>query len=424
MTDSNERERSPDREAEALDDETWDDLNWQVSRVFTPAVPVSEADLFAGRSAQVNRVIDAINQPGQHVIVYGERGVGKTSLANVLSSRLVSKAGRRALAPRVNCDATDTFGSLWAKVFAQVGTVVQERAPGFKEATRDRVQSALDTFTSRTDVTPDDVRLLLTRLGKGRVLLVILDEFDRLVDGEARRAVADTIKMLSDHAVPGTLVVVGVADTVAELIEEHQSIERALVQVLMPRMEPGELHEILERGTRKLGMTIDAGAKREIAALSQGLPNYTHGLALYAARVAFAARRLNIRRSDVKAAIERAVASTRQSLQDDYRKAVTSPQTGNLYGRVLLACARAKTDGFGYFAAADVRKPMSSIMGKKYDIPSFARHLNDFCDPARGRVLRKEGTKRKYRYRFTNPLMQPLVLMKGIVDGFAENGRS
>lgn len=406
-------------DVEVPDDESRDDLNWRVSRVFTPAVPVSEADLFAGRIAQVNSVIDAINQPGQHVVVYGERGVGKTSLANVLGSRLVSRAGRQALAPRVNCDATDTFSSLWSKVFGQIRTVARERAAGFQDAATESSRSALDMLGSRTSVAPDDVRLLLTRLGAERSLLVILDEFDRLVDDQVRRAVADTIKTLSDHSAPGTLVVVGVADTVGELIAEHQSIERALVQVLMPRMEPDELHEILARGTAKLGMTMEPGARREIATLSQGLPNYTHQLALQAVRVALAARRLNIRKPDVRAAIEKAVANTQQSLQDDYRRAVTSPQTGNLYGRVLLACARAKTDSFGYFAAADVRGPMSSIMGKRYDIPSFAKHLSDFCEPARGRVLRREGAKRKYRYRFRNPLIQPLVLMKGIVDGFA-----
>ena len=40
-------------------------------------------------------------------------------LANVLSSRLVSRAGEQAIAPRVNCDATDDFSSLWKKVLAK-----------------------------------------------------------------------------------------------------------------------------------------------------------------------------------------------------------------------------------------------------------------------------------------------------------------
>ena len=55
-------------------------------------------------------------------------------------------------------------------------------------------------------------------------------------------------------------------------------------------------------------------------------------------------------------------------------------------------------------------------MKKPYAIPSFATHLNDFCQPSKGPVLQKLGEKRKFRYRFINPLLQPLVIMKGIVD--------
>ena len=389
----------------------WDDLNWKVSRIFTPAVPVSESDLFAGRLSQVNQVIDAINQSGQHAVIYGERGVGKTSLANVLSSRVVSKSGMQALAPRVNCDSTDTFDSVWRKVLSQIAMVV--RGPGFDGS--EQVKSAL-ALVSDAEVTPDVARQILSTVGSDQLLLIILDEFDRITSQDTRRAIADTIKTLSDHAVPATLVIVGVAETVGDLLTGHQSIERALIQVPMPRMKQQELHEILQKGTSKLGMRIDSEATDEIAKLSQGLPNYTHRLGLHSARVAIAERRLGIAKKDVRPAIKEAVAHTQQSLRDDYRKAITSPQTGNLYAHVLLACVLARTDSFGYFAAADVRDPMSKIMHKRYEIPSFARHLNDFCEAHRGCVLRREGIKRKYRYRFKSPLMQPFVLMKGIID--------
>ena len=213
----------------------------------------------------------------------------------------------------------------------------------------------------------------------------------------------------------------GVADTVSELISEHESIHRALIQIPMPRMDTAELHEILDKGTSKLGMSIEVEAKTKIASLSQGLPNYTHRLGLDAARVAIDDKRLQVRYADVKPAVEKAVANAEQSLQDDYRRAISSPQQGNLYGRVLLACALAQADEFGYFAAADVRKPLSKIMGRKYEIPAFAKHLNDFSQPARAFVLKKSGEKHRYRYRFTSPLMQPLVIMKGMVDGLVIN---
>ncbi len=116
-------------------------------------------------------------------------------------------------------------------------------------------------------------------------------------------------------------------------------------------------------------------------------------------------------------AIAKAVGDAQQSLRDELRRAITSPQKDNLFSDVLLACALAKTDEFGYFAAADVRGPLSDVMKKKYEILSFARHLNGFCQPERGPILNKSGVKRKFKYRFTNPLMQPLVMMKGIIEG-------
>jgi hypothetical protein len=45
----------------------------EAARVFTPAAPVSESDLFAGRMAQLRKVIDAIVQRGQHAIYSVEK---------------------------------------------------------------------------------------------------------------------------------------------------------------------------------------------------------------------------------------------------------------------------------------------------------------------------------------------------------------
>jgi hypothetical protein len=61
---------------------------------------------------------------------------------------------------------------------------------------------------------------------------------------------------------------------------------------------------------------------------------------------------------------------------------------------------------------------MARVMRHKYEIAAFSRHLNDdFCAKERGPILEKRGYRRRYRFRFLNPLMQPYVLMKGIADG-------
>ena len=53
------------------------------SLAFNPSGPVSDKDLFAGRESQITDVLGAVGQSGQHVILFGERGVGKTSLASL-----------------------------------------------------------------------------------------------------------------------------------------------------------------------------------------------------------------------------------------------------------------------------------------------------------------------------------------------------
>jgi len=85
-----------------------------------------------------------------------------------------------------------------------------------------------------------------------------------------------------------------------------------------------------------------------------------------------------IEQADLKPAVLRAAANAQESLLEDYRRAVSSPQPDNLFSRVLLACALAEHDRFGYFAAADVREPLSQIMKRHYQIPSFAKYLKRF----------------------------------------------
>ena len=53
----------------------------KINGAFTPGAPIDSRDLFAGRTRQIDKAINTIFQRGQHAIIFGERGVGKTSLA-------------------------------------------------------------------------------------------------------------------------------------------------------------------------------------------------------------------------------------------------------------------------------------------------------------------------------------------------------
>jgi Cdc6-like AAA superfamily ATPase len=384
----------------------------KVGKAFSPASPIHEKDVFAGRGDQIAGVIDAINQTGQHVLIYGERGVGKTSLSNVLRDFLAGVEKAPILAPKVNCDSTDDFSSVWRKVFDEVTFMVKQRSMGFKGEVKETTGRASEGLPN--NMTPNDIVGRASGLSTAHLFIPVIDEFDRLTDPESTMLMTETIKTLSDRVPHTTVVLIGVADTVDELVSQHESIQRALVQVRMPRMSTEESEEIIAKGLKKLNMAIDSEAMHLIVSLSQGLPHYTHLLSLHSARSAIGQNLSHIRKSNVSQAVGDAISKAQQSLQRAYHKATMSPRKEALYGAVLLAAALADTDDLGYFAAADLREPMKIIMKKRYEIPAFSRHLSEFCKDDRGPVLEKTGEPRRYRYRFTNPILQPYVIMKGI----------
>ena len=95
-------------------------------RAFSPSAPISRVTLFAGRHQQIMRSIDVVYRRGQHGIIFGERGVGKTSMANLIADFISrSDKGRCAaedfLTPRVtSARPARTYDSIWREVFGKI----------------------------------------------------------------------------------------------------------------------------------------------------------------------------------------------------------------------------------------------------------------------------------------------------------------
>lgn len=382
--------------------------------VFTPGSPVSERDLFAGRQDQINRILEAVSQRGFHAVLYGDRGVGKTSLANVLSA-FIQDMGKTVLMARANCDSTDSFSSLWRKIFREIIFTETREGIGFTASTEISTRRLIDDLPET--LSPDDIRQILSQISVSSQVIVVIDEFDRLTDHAVPQLVSDTIKSLSDASVPATVILIGVADSVDQLIEGHRSIERSLVQVPMPRMSVNETDQIVVKGVERLEMGILEGAKNEISLLSQGLPYVTHMLSLYSARAAIDNGHTEISMNSVQTGIGKSIEQWQESIKTAYYEATRSHQPDHLYKEVLLSCALASVDEKSFFTAAAVRAPLQIIARPNLDIPNFARHLKEFSEERRGNILVREGETRRLRYRFISPLMRPYIIMRGVADG-------
>src|SRR4051794_17588267 len=100
----------------------------RAAKVFKPRTPITTRELFAGRWNELTAVADAVNQTGLHVVIYGERGVGKTSLANVIDPTIwtldrFGKDGQEVpvrVVVKTVATSGDTFSSIWQKLLTDI----------------------------------------------------------------------------------------------------------------------------------------------------------------------------------------------------------------------------------------------------------------------------------------------------------------
>lgn len=412
------------RDEFALDETEAELLAGKAGQVFQPRTPINRRDFFAGRWDQLTTIVDAVGQVGLHVVIYGERGVGKTSIANVIRPLLhafdqpedESLQVPDRLITKVNANSEDTFSSLWRKALDEIELESVRTQIGFALGTTKTVSTLAEYFQLPDLLTIDTIRKVLAKLPDS---VFVFDEFDRLPKKHAK-PFTDLIKSLSDYAIRSTIMIVGVSQTVDELIADHASIGRALIQVPMPRMTTKELQEILQKSGEALRMKFEDAAMLRIVRLSQGLPHYTHLVGLESVRAACGDRRRLVSGEHANQGFVKAVKSADQSVRVKYGTAIHSAHPDALYREVLLACAiaaYAAKDDQGFFQAVHVVAPLAAILGRDVQISTFNKHLAEFYeDRKRGEVLERVGQQRSYRYRFRDPLLPPYIMMKGIAD--------
>ncbi len=382
-------------------EEDWETLSYEISQLFDGA-PIDEADLFAGRLTEIRRILEAVLAKSTHVVLYGERGVGKTSLSNIFWKRFGTTL-QSFMVARVQANPTDTFHTLWYRALDEL------RASARSREKSEYVPYELDPSSS---LSPTDVRRNLSMCSPNAIPIIIIDEFNELANQEARLLTANLIKEMYDYGLAPTILLVGVAENIGELLDDHKSIGRALVQIPLRRMEEPELKEIIDKRISRTTMMFDGDSKWTIITLSRGLPFFTQTLSKYAAQNAITRRRLTVSTTDVEAAMDKFIQYSEVTFKDAYRDATRSNQE-NFFKESLLACALAKNDD-GWFSANDVMAPYSAIMKAKKTISHYEKHLARFSSQDGGNILQKRGGERQQQFRFADPMMQPYVIIRGI----------
>ena len=253
----------------------------------------------------------------------------------------------------------------------------------------------------------------LERLSVVRVIFVV-DEFDRSVDQRLRVQLAETIKIPRGRA--GALlhfVVIGVSETLHELVGVHPSLERNLTGVRMPLMSFDEIDAMIDRGEAITGMRYDRPC-----APADRLSELRHALC---GPVALPLRRdprlsresFDVGVQDVGFALHRTLNALDRSVVEAY-DAATRGARPNGWSHILFAAATAPADNFGRFDLNDA----SEAARQHEALPALpairlSRGLYELAKPGTCQVLARETTPTgEVRYRFTNQLMRLYTLAR------------
>jgi hypothetical protein len=274
----------------------------RLREAFTPSQPIVERTRFAGRRQVLASLIRAIEDQRQHVVIYGERGIGKTSLLHV-----VAQAAREAryLVVYVSCGATSNFDEFFRAVADGVPLLYHaDFGPTSPEGERGGTFADL---LSATEVSVRSASQLCAKIAGTRVL-VLLDEFDRVEQPEFRRNIAEFIKNLSDQTIRLQLVIAGVARNLTEIIAEIPSVQRNIFALEAPPMSDKEVRELIGRGGDIGRLDYSQGAADLIVESANGLPYLASLLGHHAGLNALDAGRRQVTREDVGGAIATALA--------------------------------------------------------------------------------------------------------------------
>jgi Cdc6-like AAA superfamily ATPase len=272
-------------------------LRLKLRNAYTPSQPVSDRRLFAGRTEVLSALIRSVEDRRLHTIIYGDRGIGKTSILHVLA-----QAAREAryLVVYVSIGANSDFDEVFRTVAGKFPLLYHaDYGPTSREAERG---DALADILPPGRISVRAASEFCTKL-VGTRTLVLLDEFDRSESPEFKRNVAEFLKNLSDQQARVQLVIAGVAANLTEMLTEIPSIRRNIFAVEIPRMTSDEVRQLVKKGEAASGLSFDAAALELIISVANGVPYLASLLSQYVGLAALNDGRLKVVSSDVQVAI-------------------------------------------------------------------------------------------------------------------------
>lgn len=392
----------------AIKNFTRHDFGKKLNEVVSPSHPVLSAKHLKGRDTQLQRIEQALYATGRNVFIYGERGVGKSSLAATAANQWMKGQSNYI---DVSCSPDSTIYSIIASIASQA--IHKKRLS--KNTTTIEGEVSIKWFTFKASKEYEDVNfndeigslndavevLKEIALLSKEPPVIVMDEVDRVEDEKEIERLADLLKQLGDKRVNVKFIFTGVGSTLDEILGSHRSAIRQLETIQLKKLDWDARWEIAREALNEFDINIDKDINIRIAMISDGYPYYIHKIVEQLLWVLFDKDTwvTEVSLEDYYAAISRTVESISAELSRPYEKAVN--QRSLDYEEVVWSTTVAD-DNIGIYL-----KPMYEsykyIMNQRrdklcLDQTKYANRIRNLLKEENGSILAKGLKTGQYIY--------------------------
>jgi uncharacterized protein len=251
----------------------------------TPSKEIDSPERLLGRELELRRIARALNSEGRNVFIYGDRGIGKTSVA-VTVAHLNNTGAMYAI--YVPCGLNSNFGDVIQAIGNAVIPISERIHPG-------RVKYAGNLGYAGASIGGGFERENLAGIAKpsgltealdilsfacvkraGSRTLVVIDEFDRIQLAADKVLFAELIKNLPPRNLDLRLIFCGISQSVEDLLGAHLSSDRYFEPLGLQKLHHNYLWDILKCAADKIGVEIPREMILRISIISDGFPHFVH----------------------------------------------------------------------------------------------------------------------------------------------------
>ncbi|WPZ32243.1 ATP-binding protein [Thalassobaculum sp. OXR-137] len=245
---------------------------------------IKDAEHLRGRSVNLREIDRAFGAGGRHIFIYGDRGIGKTSLAQTAAFQHQSS---EIEPPLVACYKEASFSDLMATALQRCvqhtvfnGSKRDQETlsvgPSFLKYT---VQRVSDNNLELGVVSVNDALSAFKYLIEKQIVrepVIVFDEFNQIADDAVKLNMANIIQQTSVQGVGVKFVFCGIGQSLDDLIGTHKSAERYLKTIRLEKINHSARHEIIQTAFAAAGLEIDREFVIRLGIISDGYPHYIH----------------------------------------------------------------------------------------------------------------------------------------------------